>query len=212
MATMVLPTPTTTKKGAPSIANAPRVEFVDEDQIVLLPNATWDDYKRFQEFVERVCRGKVRLLDGWLEIMTVSKRHEQVKKILAYLLENFLDQQDLEWFPCGEATLEKMADESGGQPDESYWFDEIKTYPDLAIEIALTSGGIGKLAFYERYKIPEVWIWTEESLTAFRLTPEGYVKLESSEWVPNLDLRRLGECAKMFNPREARKQFFGDQL
>ena len=41
---------------------------------------------------------------------------------------------------------------------------ELKKYPDIVLEIALTSCGLAKREIYRRFAIPEVWIWRHGQL------------------------------------------------
>ena len=44
----------------------------------------------------------------------------------------------------------------GVEPDECYCLGTLAEIPDIAIEIALTSGGIDKLEVYRGLQVPEV--------------------------------------------------------
>jgi Uma2 family endonuclease len=114
---------------------------------------------------------------------------------------------DIEFFGYGEATIETEADQNGRQPDISYCFHEKKPYPDLVIEVALTSGGVDKLGFYQQYGIQEVWVWANDALSVHVLGPDGYVASQKSGWFPDLNLAALVECLGIESTREARKTF-----
>ena len=62
-----------------------------------------------------------------------------------------------EIMPPGQATMRLALKQAGVEPDKSWCSGEEKEFPDLALEIALTSGGINKLEIYRRFKVPEVW-------------------------------------------------------
>ena len=204
---IIMPAVAMPRRVSPERAHHPEPPTANADRSVLIPNATWEQYKQVQEMVETNGCGRVSLLWGWLEIMTVSKQHAELKKRLAHVIELYFMHLDIEYFAFGEATLEKMADETGRQPDESYCFNEKKVYPDLAIEIALTSGGLDKLEFYQQYGVTEVWIWENQKLQIYVLGDSGYGAQEKSGWFPELDLECFVECMGMPSMRDARKKF-----
>ena len=86
-------------------------------------------------------------------------------------------------------------------------FTRKKKHPDLAIEIAITSGGIDTLEIYRRWKIPEVWIWQSDALHIFQLQGERYAPARKSRHFPKLDLALLEKCARLPEFLTARRQF-----
>ncbi|MDC0276368.1 Uma2 family endonuclease [Verrucomicrobiales bacterium] len=94
----------------------------------------------------------------------------------------------------GNATIRKEG-MRGGEPDESYIFEKGKQSIDLAIEIALTSGGIDKLDFYQPMQIPEIWIWENNKLSVFLFENDQYQEHDNSLLLPKLDLKLVEELA-----------------
>jgi Uma2 family endonuclease len=88
-----------------------------------------------------------------------------------------------------------------------------KEHPDLAIEINITSGSIGKLERYKRFQIREVWFWENEEIAIYHLrnadNPETihYEKINQSEILPELDLGLLTRCLLMSSSLEAMTVF-----
>ena len=100
------------------------------------------------------------------------------------------------------------------EPDESWCLyenkDEETGFPDLAIEIALTSGGIAKLEIYRRFGVAEVWFWVRNRVEAWSLRPDGsgYDRVEKSAVLPDFDFGLLERCLAMAPPWiEARRAF-----
>jgi Uma2 family endonuclease len=134
-------------------------------------------------------------LDGMVEIMSTSAKHEELKKWIADLLAQYFIAKSVRAYPRGQATLMKLK-EAGAEPDESWTFDERKEVPELVLEIALTSGGLPKLEIYERFRVAEVWFWRKDHLEVWTLEEAGYTgPHESSRLLPELPLSRLAECA-----------------
>ena len=81
--------------------------------------------------------------------------------------------------------------------------------PDLALEIALSSGGIRKLELYRQLSIPEVWIWRKSRLEMHGLRPDGsgYDPLEESRFLPGLSKSLIERCIAIEPWEEARRIF-----
>ena len=174
---------------------------------MLLRPATWEQFKTLQNYFEQWGGARVTYLDGTIQLMTISLEHESRKSLLARLLETFLIEEDIEFFLHGSATLESEIKKAGKEPDESYCFHTEKKLPDLAIEVAITSGGIDTLEIYRRWKIPEVWIWQRDVLHVFQLRGGTYMQADQSRHFPRLDLALLAKCARIPGFLEARREF-----
>ena len=57
----------------------------------------------------------------------------------------------------GSTTLQRPEQGAGGELDESYCIGTDKDFPDLAIEVIVTSGSINRLELYRRLGVQEVW-------------------------------------------------------
>src|ERR1041385_1386219 len=148
-------------------------------------------------------------LDGDLEIMTTSKEHERIKKWIGGFIEDYFLHIDTETVPRGQATMRLALKEAGAAPDESWCLSEEKEFPDLVLEIALTSGGVNKLEIYRRFGVREVWIWRRDALEFFVLRPDGsgYEPFSQSRLLPQLDVALLERCVRMASWRGARRAF-----
>jgi Uma2 family endonuclease len=148
-------------------------------------------------------------LDGDLEIMTTSNEHERIKKWIGDLLAIYFEETGLEIMPRGQATMRLALKQAGAEPDESWCLGEEKEFPDLVLEIALTSGGVKKLELYRRFQVPEVWIWREGGLKVFALRPDGssYDEASRSKLLPQLDVALLERCVRIASWQQARREF-----
>lgn len=149
-------------------------------------------------------------LDGELEIVSTSEEHECIKKWLADLLAVYFEEAGTEIMPRGQATMRLALKQAGAEPDESWCIGEEKQFPDLVLEIALTSGGVRKLELYQRFQVPEVWFWRNGKLEIFALreSGEGYEKQEAaSRLLPGLDVGLLERCVAIRSWQEARRTF-----
>lgn len=148
-------------------------------------------------------------LDGELEIMTTSNEHERIQTWIGDLLAIYFDEIADEIMPRGQATLRLALKEAGAEPDESWCLGEQKEFPNLVLEIALTSGGVSKLEVYRRFQVSEVWFWRRNVLEIFALRQDesGYDHAPKSRLLPRLDVALLERCVRIASWREARRAF-----
>ena len=149
-------------------------------------------------------------LDGALEIMSTSEEHERLKEWIGGFIEIYFDQREIDFVTRGQATMRQATRHAGAEPDRSWCLGEEKEFPDLALEIALSSGGVSKLELYQRFAVPEVWIWRKSRLEIHALLPDGsgYERTKNgSRLLPDLDTTLLERCVKMSSVREARRAF-----
>jgi Uma2 family endonuclease len=71
--------------------------------------------------------------------------------------------------PTGSMTLESPSGLVKREADKSYKLGSNREFPDLAVEVVVTSGGINKLEAYKRLQIPEVWFWENGALRMYSL-------------------------------------------
>lgn len=160
-----------------------------EEQRIILDGITWQHYINLADmFVDAFPR--LTYLEGKLEIlMTTSPEHERLKKIIARLIEAYAEEKDIELNGYGNATFRREAVARGAEPDECYSLGELGEVPDIAIEIALTSGGIDKLEVYRGLGVKEVWFWQNNQLSFQILQREigTYQQSDRSVILPDLD-------------------------
>ncbi len=187
-------------------------EGLEPESRVVHCGMSWEDYLAFDQALgDDRPNPRLYYLDGDLEIMTLSAEHERIKKWLGGLLDLYFDEIGIEIDPRGQATMRKELEKVGAEPDESWCLHEEKTYPDIVLEIALTSGGIRKLDLYQRFPVPEVWIWRRGKLEIFTLREDGSgydpAAAGRSRLLPGLDIGLLERCAAIHSWREARLAF-----
>lgn len=189
-------------------ANPESAKIVDTQSSLVLPGYTWEQYLSLSDLFED-SGVRVRYLNFVLEIMApISLGHESRKIHVGHLVAHWCLDKNIELYGHGSATL-KIEGDAGGEPDESFCIGVEKTVPDLAIEIALTSGGLSKRAFYRMFKVPEVWIWRNEKLEVFALDSESgeYAECDESRVLPGIDLRAIEHCALLPSLNAAVREF-----
>lgn len=180
---------------------------VKEQHFILPGRHSWQHFKAIQALMQEVPGVRLSYLDGCVEFMTLGEDHELLKKTIAILLEAYFFEMGIRFIPVGSATREAETKGCSFEPDESYYLGERKEHPDLAIEVAITSGGKDKLERYKRFKITEVWFWEKNKLSVYRFRQEEYEQISGSEFLPDLDLALLVRCVLMPEIFDARTEF-----
>jgi Uma2 family endonuclease len=177
---------------------------------------SWQQYEELLARIGDRLGYRVTYLDGVVEIVAPSRRHESGKTRIGTLLEIYFLETETPYFPLGSTTLRRQEQQGGTEPDESYCLGTEKAFPDLAIEMVMTSGGINRLEVYRRLSIREVWFWRYERFSLYRLREEipvhfahthGYEAIARSELLPDLDVDFLAECVRHPHPLTAAQEF-----
>ena len=130
-----------------------------KDEPILIDDLTWREFKAVEQLLDRP-GVRLSFLDGVLEIRRMpGEQHETVKERIGTLLDLYLLQIGIDYTPTGSMTLESESGLVKREADKSYKLGANRSRPDLAIEVVVTSGGLNKLAAYQRLKISEVWFW-----------------------------------------------------
>ncbi len=188
----------------------PLPDGTDPEERLILCGLSWRRYLDLDKALGDDRPGpRFYYLDGDLEIMTTSNEHERIKKWIGDFMADYFFEAGPEVMPRGQATMRLALKQAGAEPDESWCLGEEKEFPDLVLEIALTSGGVSKLEVYRRFQVPEVWFWRQNALEIFSLRQDGssYERLSHSRLLPQLDVALLERCVRIASWREARRAF-----
>ena len=181
-----------------------QTELSQPQEKLTLYGVTWEEYDTLVTlFMDRFPGLRMTFLEGTLEIMGTSSEHERLKKIIARLLEMYAVEKRVIFNGYGNTTFRKEAVKRGLEPDECYCLGKLKEVPDMAIEIALTSGGIDKLSVYQGLGVIEVWFWKDNRFILYRLKQGEYREIERSEFLPDLDFNLLSQFVNYDNQTEA---------
>ena len=179
------------------------------EQRVVVCGLTWEQYEAIDRALGHARVGpRLYYLDGELEIMSTSLRHEEINGWLGSLVEDFFFESGVETFLHGQATMKKRMREAGAEPDRSWCFHTQKKFPDVVLEVALTGGGLPKREIYRRFRVPEVWFWRNDAIEIWILRANGSAydgPERRSRILPELDFALLVRCMGKRTWREARK-------
>ena len=188
----------------------PLPDGTDPEERLIICGLSWQRYLDLDKALGDDRPGpRFYYLDGDLEITTTSNEHERIKKWIGDLLADYFFEAGIDIVPRGQATMRLALKEAGAEPDESWCLAKEKEFPDLVLEIALTSGGVSKLEVYRRFQVPEAWFWRRNGLEIFALRPDGssYERASQSRLLPQLDVALLERCVRIASWREARRAF-----
>ncbi len=192
----------------------------DPEERFVTSGMSWQDYETLLVRLEDNSHYRVTYLDGILEIVSPSIRHENIKTNLGMLLERFFYNKRIRFIPMGSSTFKNKARKAGAEPDECYCIGEAKSVPDLAIEVVVTSGSISKLEVYRRLGVREVWFWEKYQFKLYHIRDNsqseqatvypdtyGYEQITASELLPQLDISLLEQCISISDSIQAIDEF-----
>ncbi|NET51410.1 MAG: Uma2 family endonuclease [Merismopedia sp. SIO2A8] len=182
----------------PIIAQYPHKHLhTNPEQRVLLEGVEWSQYEGLLSLLgDNFPTLRLSYLEGTLEIMTNSPEHEELKKMIGMLIEAYLQETRTRFHAGGSTTFRKAAKQRGLEPDECYCLGQKKEFPDLAIEIVVTSGLMDKLEIYRGLEVQEVWQWQTGQFSIYRLGSSGYDLVKASQLLPELDLKMLANYVR----------------
>jgi Uma2 family endonuclease len=177
------------------------------DEPILIDELSWREFKAVEQLLSRP-GVRLSFLDGVLEIRRMpGRKHETAKQRISTLVDLFLEYAGIDFTPTGSVTLESETGRVKREADLSYELGPNREFPDLAVEVVVTSGGINKLEAYKRLQIPEVWFWENGALRMYSLGAEGYAEVDRSFVLPDLDIVLLVRCINIENHLQAMREF-----
>ena len=115
----------------------------------VIHNISWEQLEEIDRSLEDFPGLKLIYLDGTLEIMPISQEHEDAKATMRVLLEAYLRAKGIRFYSRGGPTLGRKEEGARNEPDECFNIGSRKPYPDLVVEVTVTSGGIRKITLFQ---------------------------------------------------------------
>ncbi len=189
------------------IVRLPALLLDDPEERYLVSGVSWHQYEALLDRLEDSPWYRVTYLEGLLEVMAPSRRHEVSKDNIGRLLSAFFEETRTRFWGLGSTTFRRGEKRGGTEPDSCYCLDTEKEIPDLAIEVVFTSGGVDKLAVYQRLGVPEVWFWQNHRFEVYHLRGDRYEAMPTSALLPSLDLNLLADYVEHPSPLDAVLEF-----
>lgn len=183
---------------------------VNEDTLILspgheviFPHQTWKDYERLLNLRQQKIYPKLYFNGKSQEIHLMSPLpgHGNRVDTLSDLIKIILRRKGKDW-QCFDPITLKLPFQAGLEPDTCFYIDNrqailgkdridltVDPPPDLAIEVDLTS--MTDINTYELLKIPELWVYHQESLKIYCLEKEHYQNSENSRLFPDINLKKI---------------------
>ncbi|NEP80928.1 MAG: Uma2 family endonuclease [Okeania sp. SIO3B3] len=189
------------------LINEDSLGSIDADKIFVMGDISWQIYEQLLDNLQDNSCWRVNFLEGCLEIMYPSRRHEFIKSNIGRLLEVYFEESRIRFYGLGSTTFRSQATVRGIEPDECYCLFSNKNIPDLAIEVVITSGGINALEVYQGLGVSEVWFWQNGSFSIYYLNKGKYEQAVRSNLLPLLDIELLASYVESDEPFDAVLEF-----
>jgi len=178
-------------------------------QGVVLEDVTWDLYRHM---LTEIGDGHTRLTfdQGRLAIMSPLPIHEQIKKVLARLVEAYADANDIAIEGLGSTTFKREDLQKGLEPDECYYIAHaahiagkeevdlaVDPPPDLVIEVDISRPGIARQPIYAAIGVPEIWKYDGTRVIPLHLIRDRYVSADQSLAFPDLPMTLVNEMVRL---------------
>jgi Uma2 family endonuclease len=175
------------------------------EQRVILDNISWSTYLAILQDADS-CRGRITYDRGVLEIMSPSKLHEHVKRLIGRMIEVFTETLNIDIESASSTTFKRADLERGFEADECYYIQhaaEIRAKddidmtvdppPDLIIEVDISRSSLNKFGIYRALAVPEVGRYDGESLRLYALHDHDYIEVQQSRALPQLPIDKLAD-------------------
>ena len=176
---------------------------VPEDR-VMLSGIPWEMYDQLRESEEN---WGVRMTydRGMLELMSPSRDHESIKRLIGRMIETFTEEMNIPFRSLSASTWQRRDLAKGLEADECYYILNhhrvcqrrevdlnVDPPPDLAVEVEVSRSRLSRMNIYAALGIPEVWRWRKDELRAYSLSADGsYATREFSLNLPMLRVKDL---------------------
>ncbi len=185
----------------------PLAEVERGEQRFVVRGVSWKDYLILREALE-IPGLRMTYDRGALELMSPSREHEVRKKFIARLVELFAVERDVPLDGYGSTTFRREIHEQGLEPDECYVYGgPLREFPDIALEVVVTGGGLEKLPIYRNLGVREVWFFQDGAFKLYALRESGYEPIARSELIPTLDFEVIARFALRNDQHQALREF-----
>ena len=189
------------------ILNKVNINLEQEDRIYINGGISWQQYNLVTEQLTDSSHYRISYLNQTLQIMSPGRNHEKIKEYISALLETYFQEAEIDYYPLGSTTFKAKNQKAGKEPDSCYCIVTEKEFPDLAIEVIFSSGGIDVLEIYKTLQVQEVWLWHKNVLKIYHLENDSYTEYQNSKLLANLDIELFKKYLSQPNIRIAIKNF-----
>ncbi|MCA9186786.1 MAG: Uma2 family endonuclease [Pirellulaceae bacterium] len=173
------------------------------EQRVVLENVSWLTYV---SLLDDSRRSRMTYDRGTLEIMSPSKSHENIGRLIGRMVEAFTEERLIEIVSVASTTVKLEMLEKGFEADEAYYIghaDAVRSkseldfavdpVPDLVIVVDVSRSSMGKLPIFAAFRVPEVWQYRGDALRLLALSDGSYVEQKQSSVLPGFPVAAMIE-------------------
>ena len=181
---------------------------------------TWEDYEVISQQLGDRTIPRLKYRNGQIWFMSPLPEQGRNVSLIADTIKAILDHLGKEYEAFTPITM-KLAQRSGIEPDYCFYIDNWRVAsgkkridwskelaPDLVIEIDITS--YTDVNDYLLYKVPEVWLFKNDTIKIYQLQSEQYLECDHSLYFPDIKIFDLiidcFQTAKNCNTSTAIKQ------
>lgn len=171
---------------------------------IYLENIRWPTYLALLDDLGEH-RGRLTYDRGRLEIVSPSKKHEHLKRLVGRLIEAFTEELGIKIQSVSSTTLNREDLRQGVEGDECYYVANEPTVrnreeidlqrdppPDLVVEVEVSRRILGRIPIYAAMGIGELWRYDGETLRVCQLQKDGqYLETGKSQVFPTLPVKEL---------------------
>jgi Uma2 family endonuclease len=170
---------------------------------IYLENIRWPTYLALLEDLGEH-RGRLTYDRGKLEIVSPSKKHEHLKRLVGRLIEAFTEELGIKIQSVSSTTLNRADHQQGVEADECYYVaheaavrekEEIDLErdppPDLVVEVEVSRRILSRIPIYAAMGVGELWRYDGNTLRVFQLQGGQYVETGHSQVFATLPVAEL---------------------
>ena len=103
----------------------------DSEQLLIINDISWQMYESLLTDLEDNSHLRIAYLEGIIEIMSPSRRHEFIKTNMGRLLDVYFEETRTRFYGLGSTTFRQETVARGIEPDECYCINSEKQFQIL---------------------------------------------------------------------------------
>jgi|tagenome__1003787_1003787.scaffolds.fasta_scaffold20594449_2 Uma2 family endonuclease len=194
-----------------TVAVQERAVSLNAESRVVLEPVSWSLYEQLLAELGDNRGTRLAYDDGRLEIMSPSDSHEDVKTIVARLIEAYADAMDIDVQGYGSWTMNRREKKKGIESDECYYVQSFPAIahrkrldlkrdppPDLAVEVDISRSSLPKQPIYAAIGVPEIWRFDGKRFIILRRNESGsYAESHESACFPDLPIDEVNRFVRI---------------
>ncbi len=170
---------------------------------ITLTGLSWPHYQALLAELGENRATRLAYSDGVLELRMPSQLHEIISRLLSKIIFALAEQGDREIVDLGSTTWNRVDLAKGIEPDGCFLIQNAQRMPglnptippdlapDLVIEVDIASTSEKKLAIYQAFGVPELWIYRNGQIHILIRQDGQFYPAENSLAFPTLSALQL---------------------